>query len=65
MFLTINSSNIPLDTVEIYDILGQKVLSRQLSKPVEKIDLSNLLDGIYIIRVSSTKTTVTTKLLKQ
>ncbi len=63
--LTLNSNSIPLDRIEIYDILGQKVLNRQLSKQIEKINLSNLLDGIYIIRVSSSQSTMTTKLLKQ
>ena len=63
--LSISSKNIPLNRIEIFDILGQKVLSRELSKQVEKIDLANLLDGIYIIRVSSSETSMTTKLLKQ
>lgn len=63
--LTLKTNSIPLDKIEIYDILGQKVLNRQLSGQMDKINLSNLLDGIYIIRVSSSETTLTTKLLKQ
>ncbi len=63
--LTIKSRNLALDNVEIYDILGQKILGKQLSNKVERINLSELSDGIYIIRVSSSGLMTTSKLLKQ
>lgn len=63
--LTIKSKNLPLDNVEIYDILGQKVLTKKLSRKVERLNLSELYDGIYIIRISSSGLMTTSKLLKQ
>jgi len=63
--LTLKSKNLPLDNFEIYDILGQKILSRKLSEKIEHINLSELYDGIYIIRVSSSGLLMTSKLLKQ
>ena len=59
------AKNLALDHIDIYDILGQKILSKKLSNKVEQINLSELLDGIYIIRVSSSGLTTTSKLLKQ
>ena len=63
--LTLSSSSLVLDGLEIYNILGQEVYNKSLSKQVELIDLSGLFDGIYIVRVSSAGQTYTTKLLKQ
>ncbi len=63
--LTMKSKNLPLDNVEIYDIIGQKILSKKLSNKVENINLSDLLDGIYIIQVSSSGLMTTSKLLKR
>ncbi len=63
--LTLNSNNLVLDGIEIYNILGQEVYNKSLSKQVEHINLSGLFDGIYIIRVSSAGQTYSTKLLKQ
>ncbi len=63
--LTLNSSNLVLNGLKIYNILGQEVYNKSLSKQVERINLSRLFDGIYILRVSSAEGTYTTKLLKQ
>ncbi len=63
--LTIKSKYLTLDNIEIYDILGQKIIAKQLSNKVENLNLSELYDGIYIIRISSSGLTITTKLLKQ
>ncbi|MBT8393841.1 MAG: T9SS type A sorting domain-containing protein [Flavobacteriaceae bacterium] len=63
--LTINSSGQTFDNLEIFNVLGQGVYSKMLSKQEENINLSMLLDGIYIIRISSEGKSFTTKLLKQ
>jgi len=63
--LTLISDNLPLKGIEVYNILGQQVYNRSLSKHVEPINLSGLYDGIYIVRVSSAGQAYTTKLLKQ
>lgn len=50
--LIIKSSNVPLNHIEIYNILGQKVLSEKLSTTNESIDFSGYNTGLYIAKVS-------------
>ena len=63
--LTLKSFKSALDSVEIYNILGQNVLNRSLSQTNENINLSTLKDGIYIARVTIDNSTKTIKFLKQ
>ncbi|WP_242205353.1 T9SS-dependent choice-of-anchor J family protein [Aestuariivivens insulae] len=46
--LTLNSANTPIDTIEIYNMLGKHVLSKRSNNSKETINLSTLKDGIYI-----------------
>lgn len=48
--LTLDSAVLAFSNVEIYNILGQNVISRPLSKTKETINLSNLNDGVYIAK---------------
>lgn len=63
--LTLKSSNRPIDAIEIFNLLGQKVVSEKLSQTNETIDLSNIVDGIYLARVTIDNATKTIKFLKQ
>ena len=63
--LTLKSSNTPIDTIEIFNILGQRALTRELSQSNETINLSSLIDGIYIAQVRFENFTKTIKFLKQ
>ena len=63
--LTLESSNSPFSSVEIYNILGQRVLSNSLSQNNETINLSSLKDGIYLTKVFIQGQTKTIKILKQ
>jgi len=58
-------SNISLDTIEIYNILGQQVLHKNLSQTEEVINLSTLKDGLYIAQVKVDNAIQTIKFLKQ
>ncbi|WP_147277236.1 T9SS type A sorting domain-containing protein [Weeksella virosa] len=51
-FLTIQSKNI-IDRIEIYNNLGQKVLSRELKNSSKKIDVNSLSKGNYIIQITN------------
>src|SRR5690554_930081 len=44
-------SNQALENVEIYNVLGQKMISKNLSYSRESINISELNSGIYIVRV--------------
>ena len=63
--LTLKSSNSPIDSIEIINLLGQKVVSDKLYKNNETIDLSNIGDGIYIAQITIDDATKTIKFLKQ
>ncbi|MFT4610643.1 MAG: hypothetical protein ACJA1H_000657 [Glaciecola sp.] len=63
--LTLDSSTLPFSGVEIYNILGQRVINNTLSVNNETIDISNLKDGIYLIKVSIQGHLQTIKILKQ
>lgn len=59
--LYISSSNFNIDnaTIEIYNTIGQKVLSTQYNK--EMVDISNLQNGIYFVNISTKGLSVSPK----
>ena len=57
-------SNSPLSNIEIYNTLGQKVLSKKLSSTDETIDLKSIVNGIYMVKVLFKDKQLTFKLLK-
>ena len=63
--LTLKSFTSALDSVEIFNILGQNVLNKSLSQTNETLNLSSLKDGIYIARINIDNRTKTIKFLKQ
>ncbi len=63
--LTLESSNMAFNGIEMYSILGQNVISRELSSQNEVIDLSGLNDGIYLATVTINGNSKTIKILKQ
>lgn len=51
-----------LNTYEIYDVLGKKILSKPI---VKEINVSNLKDGIYFLKLIGPNQTVNKKFIKQ
>ncbi|TXD84831.1 T9SS type A sorting domain-containing protein [Subsaximicrobium wynnwilliamsii] len=51
-------------TVEIFDILGKKVLSKAIEQ-TKALNVSHLNSGIYILRITQNNTSITKKLIKQ
>lgn len=45
------NANKPMSNINLYNVLGQQVISKKLSKVNEKLDLSALNSGIYIVKV--------------
>ena len=67
-----NSNNIlylnaqtPIDRLEIFNLLGQKIISKKLSYSKENISLNTLSSGIYIAQVEIKGQTKTFKFLKK
>jgi subtilisin family serine protease len=52
-------------TVVFYTILGQKVLEREVSSPVDTFSLKSLNNGIYIYKIESDTFSKTGKIIKQ
>jgi hypothetical protein len=58
--------DIPFQSLEVYNITGQKVLSKKYkgSTNSESIDLSSQKSGIYFVNVKTENTSVTKKLIR-
>lgn len=49
--------------IEIYDMLGKKVLNTTLTNNNKEINISNLTPGIYMIKITENNTSATRKLV--
>jgi hypothetical protein len=54
-----------ISSVEVYNMLGQKVLTKTLNVAQGQIDMSNLNTGNYIVKVTADGLTKTIKVVKQ
>lgn len=59
--LTINSSNPSTIAVQVFDVLGKRVISTALSN--NTLDISVLNSGLYIIKLTQDNTSITKKLV--
>lgn len=62
--LTIKSPNTPMNAIQIYNVLGQTVINKKLNQNEELINLSTLVDGVYIMKVRIDNFEKTIKFLK-
>ena len=62
--LTINNIS-KNSTISIYDLNGRLIINKISKSEIEKIDVSNLTNGIYLIKVSDKKAIITSKFVKQ
>ena len=51
-------------TIKIYNVLGKLILSDTVNSNKNKVDVSSLQKGIYLIKVTSGNSTTTKKLIK-
>ncbi len=51
-------------TIEVFNVLGEKVISTQSKNTSVNLDLSEFENGIYFVNVSSEKETVTKRVIK-
>lgn len=59
------SSPVTIETISIYNLLGQKVLSKQFNSENFTIDLSNLSSGTYVCKLNTIGKLQTIKLIKR
>lgn len=66
--LRVTGTAVRLSTVEVFDILGRRVLRRdlgvQLAESEHRLDLAEVPAGLYIVRVSSGTESITKRLVK-
>lgn len=62
--LTINSSTLAFNNIQVYNLLGQEVVNKNLSQTTETVNLSSLQDGVYLVNVMMEGQVKTVKLLK-
>ncbi|MBJ6369405.1 T9SS-dependent choice-of-anchor J family protein [Snuella sedimenti] len=63
--LTLNSNGLPLNSLQVFNTLGQQVISQKLDYTEEIINLSYLTKGIYICMVEIENLKRTFKFIKQ
>lgn len=63
-FIQVNHSN-PIETIEIYNLLGQKVMTQSVNAQQSKLEVTNLASGPYFMRVSINAQSVMLKLVKK
>lgn len=63
-FLNLSSAN-DIMSIEIYNMLGQQVLIKEINKTEVKIDVSQLKQGTYLIKVLSDNQQKTLKIVKE
>jgi hypothetical protein len=55
--ITIKSANDPIALVEIYNVLGQRVLNLNFSERLsENINISSLNSGLYLVKINANTT---------
>jgi hypothetical protein len=63
---TLNLSyNQEISNVEVFNLLGQKVISNVINANAAQIDLSNLSKGAYMVKVTSNNQLKTIKVIKE
>jgi Leucine-rich repeat (LRR) protein len=62
--LSIESNGTKINSMEIYNLLGQIVITIRNMESVSTIDVSNLKSGTYFIKVNTDKGTTITKFIK-
>ena len=63
---TVESSAMMVDTrLSLFNVNGEELIKRQITKPKTQIDISNLSTGVYFIRFKNEKTVEMGKIIKE
>lgn len=58
-------ANLPMDSLQLFNVLGQEVVSQRLANTTEIVNISALQSGVYIASVSIDGATKTVKIVKK
>lgn len=59
------SYNQEISTVEVFNLLGQKVITNAINANAAQIDMSNVSKGAYMVKVTSNKQAKTIRVIKE
>lgn len=59
------SANTPMESIQLYDLLGKRVVSQQLSQTEEIVNISALKTGVYLATISIDGAGKTFKIVKR
>ena len=60
-YITIESKNIKVSSIDMYNVLGAKVLSSELTE--DRVNVSNLVKGVYFMKINSVDGSLTKKVV--
>lgn len=63
--ININFAKNNIQKIAIYDITNKKILEKTPLKQIETINLHNLANGVYILKIEQSNNIFTTKIIKQ
>jgi uncharacterized delta-60 repeat protein len=63
-FITIETNSLDNSKLNIFDVTGQIIFSKELKATSTKLNISNLPIGVYIFQISNDTGTVTKKIIK-
>jgi hypothetical protein len=58
-------SNVTIDQVELFTVLGQSVMTRSINATSSQLDISRLSTGIYLMKVTADGNTATYQVIKR
>jgi hypothetical protein len=58
-------SNISIDSIELFNMLGQKVISQSIGATKSQVDVSGLATGTYMMKVIAEGQTATYQVIKR
>lgn len=59
----INAENSSFKTIELYDMLGKRILVTEMNNYQKEINVSNLKAGVYILKLSEKNNSITRKII--
>ena len=64
--LTIKDGELKINNIELFDVYGKSVLRHcEQSEAIQKIDVSDFANGIYILKINTNQGIITRKIVKQ
>jgi hypothetical protein len=59
------SSNKEINAIQIFNVIGQEVLTKRSVNSISQVDMTTLPNGVYMIRVTSDNQSRTIKVIKE